>query len=508
MNKTIIIGIDGAHYELIDPWIEQGDLPNIAKIKRNGAWADMESVLPPVTSPNWKCFSTGKNPGKLGIFWWENIDWKNKKIYYPVIRKFENGEIWDYINEAGRKIGVIGMPLTYPPKRVNGFLISGGPDAGDRNFTYPPKLEEEIKKGWKSHRPHQMIDVYREKGCNKINETIELHFKMADILGQRYEVDFSVVVIYPVQVLHHLLWECVETRKAWAVIDKHIGAFMEQGYNLIIMSDHGSNKIESTFNINAWLNKEGYLSLTSVPRSFLFLHNLRISQRSLVLLASKLKMLGILKRVVPKNLFQSLPVGSEDTGRKSKTNEIDWETSKAVASGHGLIYLNPENEDNEVLKKEIKQKLEALVDPVSKRKIIEKVYYKEEIYHGKYLAEAPDLIIDQAKGVHIPGGIGQEVFGSPQRWQAENKKFGLFMAYGPDIKPANKINDVSILDLAPTTLHLTGIDVPDDMDGRVLKEIFKEESEPAQKKVKYQKVDVGRKKVKERIKKLKVSGKL
>ncbi|MFW6121196.1 MAG: alkaline phosphatase family protein, partial [Petrotogales bacterium] len=72
--RVIVIGLDGAHFELIEPWLKKGELPNIKKCIEEGVSADMEVCLPPVTSPNWKCYSTGLNPGKLGIFWWENID--------------------------------------------------------------------------------------------------------------------------------------------------------------------------------------------------------------------------------------------------------------------------------------------------------------------------------------------------------------------------------------------------------------------------------------------------
>jgi predicted AlkP superfamily phosphohydrolase/phosphomutase len=506
--KLIVVGLDGAGFELIDPWIREGKLPNIAKIKREGVWADMKSVLPPVTSPNWKSYATSKNPGKLGIFWWENIDWKNRKVYYPVARKNENKEIWDYLSESGMNVGVIGMPTTYPPKRVNGFLVSGYPDAEDKNFTYPVELEQELKKhSWRNH-PQSMIDIDRNKACSEIHEIIDMHFKMANILGQKYNVDFLMAAVFHSNILHHFLWDSAETKKAWEIIDNHIGEFMNQGCDLIIMSDHGSNRIEIVFNINSWLEEEDYLKL-----KFNFadvLYKLGINQQSLRTLASKLRIIGLLRKVVPKRLVKEIPSASGEIEREVKTNKIDWQRSKVQASGQGPIYLNPENNDNEMLKEEIKQKLEALVDPRTGKKIVEKVYRKEEIYKGKYLAEAPDLIMDQAKGVHIPGGIGQkDIFDSPQRWQAENKKTGLFMAYGPDIKGGGKIDNVSILDLAPTILHLMGIAVPDDVDGRVMKEIFREDSEPAKRQIKLTTAKADeRKGVKTKIKTLKEQGKV
>jgi predicted AlkP superfamily phosphohydrolase/phosphomutase len=504
--KIVVIGLDGAGFELIDPWIDKGDLPNIARIKREGIWGDMKSVLPPVTSPNWKCYSTGKNPGKIGIFWWENIDWANERVYFPADRTAQNKEIWDYLGEAGMKVGIIGMPTTYPPKEVNGFLIAGG-EAGDRSFTYPRGLEEELKRqGWRN-RPRFGIGVDREKACQEIHEIIDRHFETANILAQRYEVDFLMVAVFNINTLHHFLWDAPETKKGWEIIDKHVGELMDHGCNLVIMSDHGSNKIESVFNINTWLKEEGYLKLNTNLSALLY--RLGISRQSLARLEPRLGKHRPLRRILPKSLMKNIPTETGEIRREAKTGKINWQKSRALASGQGPIYLNPGSVDNEVLKQEIKRKLEGLTNPSTGKRVIENVYSKEEIYNGKYLHEAPDLIVDQAKGVHVPGGVGQrDVFGSPRRWEAENKKFGIFMAYGSDIKQAGKIENVSILDLAPTILHLTGLEIPNDMDGRVLKEVFREESEPAQREIKRHRVDVDREKIKDRIIKLRESGKL
>ena len=481
-------------------------MPNIARIKQGGVWADMISVLPPVTSPNWKCYSTGKNPGKIGIFWWENIDWTSRRVYYPIARKFQNKEIWDCLGEAGQKVGIIGMPTTYPPKRVNGFLISAGPDASENKFCYPGELEDELKKqGWRSH-PRKIISIDREKASQEIYDIIDTHFRVANILAPKYEVDFLMVSIFNINTLHHFFWDSLETKRAWEIVDMHIGELMNQNCNLILMSDHGSNKIESVFNINTWLKEEGYLRVNFSLGDVLY--RLGIHKQRLLQFASKLRLVGLLRKIVPKGLERHIPSDSGEIIREAKAGVVNWRKSKALASGQGPIYLNPENADNEMLKKEIKQKLEVLIDPLTGKKVVEKVYSKEEIYQGDYLAEAPDLIIDQAKGVHIPGGIGQtNIFGSRQIWRAENNRTGLFMAYGPDIRPAGKIDNMSILDLAPTILHLMNIPVPDDMDGRVLMEIFREGSEPQQRKVRHQEIDMERERIRDKVKRLKHYGK-
>ena len=483
--KTIVVGLDGASFELIDPWIDKGYLPNIARIKKGGVWADMKSVLPPVTSPNWKCFSTGKNPGKIGIFWWENIDWNERKVFYPTARKIMNRELWDYLSDAGLRVGVLGMPTSHPPKKMNGFLVSGGPDTPESGFAYPAELESELRAaGWKNHPAH-LLDIQKDRAAAEIHELIDIHFRTAKRLAERYSVDFFMEATFHINMLHHFLWDSPETRRGWEVIDKHIGELLETGANLILMSDHGSNRIDAVFNINTWLQKQGYLKLRRSIGDFLY--RLGVNQRRLLKVVSALRLTGVLQRVthvIPAKLYRSIPSESGEIRREAKTGKVDWERSRAFASGQGPVYLNPKNPNNSALRTEIKQKLETLTAPVTGNKVIDRVYTREEIYHGKYLKEAPDLVVDQAKGVHIPGGIGQrEIYGSSKRWKAENKKTGLFAAYGPDIKQAGKVESVSILDLAPTILHMMGMPIPYDMDGRVLEGIFARDSDAARRPV-------------------------
>jgi len=488
--KVIVIGLDGAGFELIDRWIAEGRLPNIESIKKGGVWADMHSVLPPVTSPNWKAYSTGKNPGKLGIFWWENIDWSNIRVYYPSERKFLNKEIWDYVSEAGMKVVVIGMPTTFPPKKVNGIMVSGAPDTEESGFTYPAELEYELKKkNWKNH-PQTPFEVDEPKRVQEILGIIDRTFQAANLMAMKYNPDFLQAVTFYTNNLHHFLWDGEGTREAWELIDKYIGQFRDYGYDILIMSDHGSNRIHQVFNINTWLQQEGYLKMKSSTSSMLY--NMGITVGTLSSIASKLRLLGLLQKIVPRRIMREIPAANGEVRREAKAGRVDWEKSRALASGQGPIYLNPANSDNDKLKNEIKEKLESLVVPKTGKKVIERVYFKEEIYSGKYLPEAPDLIVDQAKGIHIPGGVGQkQVFDLPHRWKGENKKYGLFMAYGPNISIGKELKDVSILDLAPTILHLLGLTVPIDMDGKVLREAFREGSDPAVRPTQYSAIKEG-----------------
>jgi predicted AlkP superfamily phosphohydrolase/phosphomutase len=185
--RSVVIGLDGATFDLFLPWISQGKLPNLKKLIEEGTSAVQRSCLPPVTAPNWKCYSTGKNPGKLGIFWWENIDRKNRRIGLSTENMHLVKEIWDYLGEAGKKVGIINMPLTYPPRKVNGFMISGIPVPKEVNFTYPPELESRLKKDFDYAvypKNYALIKGDSKKLTQEIIRLIDIRFRVARTLWE------------------------------------------------------------------------------------------------------------------------------------------------------------------------------------------------------------------------------------------------------------------------------------------------------------------------------------
>lgn len=490
MKKTVVIGLDGACWDLIEPWIKDGDLPNIQFLKENGCFGDLESQLPSVTCPNWKCYSTGKNPGKLGVFWWLRVDKKDKKFLGFNSNSFKSLEIFDYISNMGLKVGVVNMPTTYPPKKLNGFMISGPPDSADSKYTFPEDLEDVIKRKY-NYKVHPENQISSREDINKnfkeIIHLIDLRFRVAKDLIR--SVDFLHVSIFYINVLQHFFYNEEPTKQGWKVIDKNIGEFIQEDSNLLIMSDHGIHEIDTVFYINSWLEQEGYLK-TIIP-SQKRLYKLGLNKKNLRKIAQQLKIYTFLKKIAPKKLLESIPCSDGTilglTGIPE--DSIDWEKSKLLATGQGTVYiLAPEySREYEELREELIKKLKELKIPKSGRNIAKKVYRKEEIYSGKYLDIAPDIIYEQGKHIYTVPGIGRaECFSSSHKWRAENKKEGIFLFYGNHIKRGLKLNDVKIVDLAPTILHLMNISVPNDMDGSVLNEIFKEDSELAKREVMYQ----------------------
>lgn len=475
-DKTIVLGLDGGHFELIEPWVDAGELPNIKRAIEGGVTADLQSVLPPVTSPNWKAYATGKNPGKLGIFWWENVDMDENKVYYPDKRKSTHPEFWEIIGNKS-SAGVINVPTTYPPREVEPFIVAGAPDAGSSGYTHPPTLEEELESqlGYTVTK-ETPIKNYPDEAANEIRDLIDLRFQTGKYLLDQYDPEFLQITTFYLNSLHHFFWDDEKTLEGWKIVDDHLGDFLNQEYNVVLMSDHGATEIETVFHINAWLEREGYLASNMAVTETL--DELGITQERLVEITTQLGVRNLAKRVAPQWLLDQIPLEEGEVQRERKTTNIDWGETIALASGQGPVYIDNSVSEYEQIRTELIEKLSGITDP-NGTKIANQVYRGEDIYDGPYLDEAPDIVVEQRNGVHIQGGLGRsEVFTKPEAdgWYGENKRDGLFVGVGPDFATGS-IQELSILDLAPTLLHLHGCPVHVDMDGTVCRAAFSEDND-------------------------------
>jgi predicted AlkP superfamily phosphohydrolase/phosphomutase len=475
-DKLVVLGLDGANWDLIQPWLNDGILPNLSRLRKQGSWGYLRSQLPPVTCPNWKCYSTGKTPGKLGVFWWEIIDARRGQISLPTSASFTSREIFDYLSDAGLKVGVVNMPTTFPPKALNGYMVAGGPDSNTEGFTYPPELGVELDQRF-NYRVHpnktspRMIDKSRDYRAEvkEILDLIDMRFRTGLYLLDK--VDFLHITIFYINVLQHFFYRDEPVKQGWELIDKRLGEFIETDVNLILMSDHGSGKVDIVFHINTWLEQNGYLRGIHKP----------VVRGTLRDMLDRVGIKKFLKSKIPASMRRKL-APPQRIKRAEMAQWVDWDKSSAIASGQGPIYLTLAREDAryETLRQEIIERLETLRIPGTGQRVVEKVYRTEEVYEfeSEIPATAPDLVFEQAAGIHTEGGIGKpQVFETTSVWDAENVRDGIFLAFGPLFRGGQEIKNSSIIDLAPTILHALALPVPDDMDGQVLKDVILNSSE-------------------------------
>ncbi|KXB02676.1 hypothetical protein AKJ45_03360, partial [candidate division MSBL1 archaeon SCGC-AAA261F19] len=456
---------------------------------------------------------TGKNPANLGAFGWSRIGWEEKTFRTLRFSFSEELEVWNYLNAGGFSAGVINMPLTYPPKVLDGFMVSGPLTPGEKKeYTYPKDLKEKLRRKYDykifPKLTFALRDILEGKDIVRhMKENIHTKFEVAREFSQR--VDFLQLTIFLTDNLQHRIWNRKGSEEIWKLIDKEIGEIIRENpeKDILIMSDHGMEKAKTYFNLSAWLQKHGYCSSKGKKKGDA-LSKLGITRRRLLNLIRRLnlgtplkKFLRLLPYKVARETFRRVP-------EKSGGEELDWDESKVIPSGT-MLYLNPSLDNKQEMKEHLREELLKIKSPESGEKIIKTVYEKEEVFQGKYSDIAPDLAVIPADGVWIGGGVGEEMWGEDLTyWIADHIQDGIFLGYGPNIKEGKEIKGSQLIDLAPTILHAFGLPVPDSMDGKVLKEIFKDESKPGKTPVEHQKAEVPKKEIKRKIRKLKRKGKI
>jgi predicted AlkP superfamily phosphohydrolase/phosphomutase len=498
-TRILVIGLDGAPFNLVSPWIKEDKLPNIAKIARKGAFGKLTSTIPPCTAAAWSSFLTGKNPGKHGVY---EIIARKKDSYdiTPVNASYRQGQtILDLLGKHGKIVVALNIPFTYPPKEVNGCMVTGmitPPKADD--FTYPPSLKLELERNLREYRVHNRT-TYREGGENEFLKDLHLVTDMraeaALYLMDSYDWDFFMVVFNGTDQIQHALWKYMEDDKSsnqyqdaislfYEKVDQVVGELLkkiDQYTTVIILSDHGATLLRKWIHLNNFLMQLGLLKLNRyIQTQFRYLaFKLGITPLSIYKLLLKLGLGGIRKRISREKAHRL-------TRFFLNLSDVNWSETKAFAiPGMGQIYVNlrgrePEGsvsigKEYEALRVSLMKKLEELKDPETGENVIENVYRKEEIYSGPFLDQAPDIQCLPK----VPYGTAPEhEFGSSSLVSsvfgisARHTMDGILLISGPNIKSGTTITNAEMVDLTPTILYSLNLPLPRDMDGDVLTEVF------------------------------------
>ncbi|MDS0300276.1 alkaline phosphatase family protein [Halogeometricum sp. S1BR25-6] len=483
MERTVVIGLDGGNWPLIREWMSEGRLPNLRRLHEEGAAGVSRSHLPPVTCPNWKCYASGKNPGQLGVYWWERIDTENRSMHLPDATDFRTPEIWDYVNDAGEQAGVVNLPMSYPPREIDGAMVAGGPRSRERDYTKPDELQGELEERF-GYRVHPENVLTSNEGSDRevemVHDLLRTRLRTAHALLEERDLSFLHVTLFHLNVLQHYFWNGPETRRAWEIIDEELEPFVEGDYNLVLMSDHGCTEIHTVFYVNRWLEQQGYLQTKSSLSSRLF--DVGITQERVASLVRSVGLESYIRPLIPRAIIERFP-NDEGVVREEKLEMVDWEGTTAIGSGQGLVYIVADDEDEHArIFESLKRDLEAET-ALDGGPLVRSVNHPEDVYSGEYLDQAPDLIFDQQPGVHTGEAMGDgAVMTEPSNWRGENIVDGMVLFHGPDVN-ATDIDPIRITDIAPTVLHWMGLDVPSDMDGSVVSEIFEAGSDPATREV-------------------------
>lgn len=497
--RVLIIGLDGATWNVLQPLMEEGVLPTLRRLVENGVSGNLETTIPPVTGAAWPAIATGRTPGKTGIV--DHLKRTGRDSYelHPISSLDIRGRtFWDYLSLGGYRVGIFNFPLLFPPYKVNGFMVSGLGSSPEQEITYPPSLKRELNEVTGGYRIHVS---YRDEKYNDVDLLLRDLNRYMDKFERalhhvlRKEWDMLFVVVSATDWIQHSMWRHIDSthplydpqlspryregfKEFWRRVDRLIGDVIKAAGNdtiVFVVSDHGFGPSHQVFNLARWLELKGYMvrkrSLKSSVKKLLY---------RLIILARKIG----LKRVVPYKTRRSIV-------RRVKTSildSIDLRRSTAICLGHtvefGAIYINVDDEQKKarVLERLLRDLRGLSRDVGVDAKVT--IYEPKKMYAGDKVDLLPDVIftVNDWRCFIVETELDRPLFEnrpiSPRR-TGSHRPIGVFIAYGPGIKRGYTLRKARVYDIAPTVLHIFGMPIPDDMDGRVLTEIFEDSSELA-----------------------------
>ncbi len=504
-RRVFVLGLDGATFDIIDPMIERGELPNFTRLLSEGVRGTLLSTIPPNSSVAWSSMMTGKDPGKHGIYYFRERRLGEYKRPLISSRSLKARTLWKIINEEGGKTGVINVPVTYPPEPVDGYLISGllAPHRGSI-FTHPPSLHLELIREFGDYPLDNEAQnlFWRGDAIKAVEHLIYTSKRVLEVtcwLMERFPWSFFMTVFTAPDRVQHVAWrymteeysrrksqECEKFKELipliYRLMDDHLGHLMKvigEDTPMIVLSDHGFGPIHHKFLINRWLIEKGFMRLKSFP-------SLRYDPITVIL--EKFGLGGL--RLRPPALADSMGLLRRLRYRRADWEGyhdlVDWSRTRAFSSfssGEEIVFINLKGRepqgavdpaDYDSVRDEIAGLLLELKDEDG-QPVVERVYKGEELYHGQYVELAPDLqFVTKDFGVQPRSELfAKEIlFRPPDCFPAMHRREGVLMIRAPEALKGVDIGSAHLRDVAPTALYFLDHPVPDDMDGKVIEDCF------------------------------------
>jgi len=513
-NRVVFLVLDGAPFDVFLALAQKNVLPNFRMLMNRGCFNLLKSTIPPISPVAMPSLFSGKNPGKHGMLGFGRIE---KGVFKPYLStSMPKNSLWDVVGNTNKKVILLNVPWTFPPFKVNGIMISGPPAPGNRARSYPPDFISILESRIGQYFPDLNLKSVNYVGYDEksfLDEAYLVTRKRAEAmyyLMENFEWTLFLAVFTSLDRVQHVFFGYFEEespffnvgkkeyligyfRQIDSIIGRVISLLNEHDY-LVIASDHGFTHVNKYVGINNLLVQGGFAKQRSSSQLF-----------TLEKVANYFEKIGIkdLKKIVPRKIFGS--------AQKVVPRDLDFAKSKAFGVPVEYVSINKnllrDVTEYEHIKKALIGFLYSVRDELNGEKIVERIFDTREIYHGDYVSDAPDLVIAFKRGYE------------PRLWRKKTveqvrpiknrtvktgthaglwAQRGILIFLGKDIKEAYS-TEASIVDVAPTIMHILGVPIPQDVDGRVLQEVFRPESEFLQKPMMYQTLLSDEKKEEHRI---------
>jgi predicted AlkP superfamily phosphohydrolase/phosphomutase len=454
--KICVFGLDCAAPEVV---FADKRLVNLRRLMNAGIYGRLESVIPPITVPAWMCMCTSQDPGSLGVYGFRNrVDYSYDKLGFANSASIKALAIWDHLGREGKRSIIVGVPPNYPPRRINGISVGCflTPDTTKNDFTHPASFKTKINELVGEYP----VDVKNFRTGNKdwlkdeIFRMSQKQWKVVHWLLKEQQWDYFHFVDIGLDRMHHGFWNYFDEKHVqfrpgnpyqnaipeyYLWLDEQIGKALEildEDTVVLVVSDHGAQRLDGGVAVNEWLIREGLLVLDEYPGT-----------------------------LTP---FDKL--------------KVNWDKTRVWSEGgyYARVFFNVQGrepkgaippDEYESFQQEMRTKFEALTDDQG-RPLNSLVFKPKEIYNSVRNI-APDLI------VHFGGMLWRSIgtVGHRKIHVQENDtgpdscnhaQYGMFILKAPNCPAIGEYEGARLLDIAPTLLNLAGYEIPETMQGRSL----------------------------------------
>jgi predicted AlkP superfamily phosphohydrolase/phosphomutase len=492
-TSVLVIGLDGATWTLLAPWARAGRLRALARLMDRGTWGPLTSTVPALTLPAWSSFMTGKNPGGHGVYAFHRMAFDR----YDSAGVANAGDlravrIWDVAAHAGKRMGVINVPPSYPLRPIpGGYLVSCMLTPPGATFTDPPEVTGELGEYEIDLPPPKNLrrsdPDYHDRGLAYLEGVRRQTRLRADatrrVMAAR-PTDGVCVVFYAPDRVQHYFWEYIDPERpadgpldadvraallaVYDELDRAVGLLVEAAgpdANVVLLSDHGfGTKPERSVRVNRWLADQGLLRRHAFWTT---------------------------RRRVVRKVFPAAWRARYDTLDRILVNRPKsraW--SEALFTGTAGIWVHVRGRyplgcvepgaEYERVRDQIHRGLGTLTDERG-RLVFRSVQRREELYRGPYVAEAPDLVAvcDPRFGIIFESLRRElrtsELFGPYEElgYTGTHDPAGVYLVAGPAAASLGEHRAYPIEAMAPTVLHLLDVPIPEDHDETVMESVLR-----------------------------------
>ena len=483
---AFVLGLDGVPWNLIERWVDEGELPAFARLFESGTVGPLKSTTPASTPLAWPSIATGRRPDGHGSYWFRTLraDYTHS---VTMSHEIDGPFAWDLLTPAS----VANVPMTYPAQPLDGHMVTGmmTPHKGE-GFTHPPELAETLAERVPDYRiglDWESYDGDEREFAAEIDDVVDGRERLLEYLLAETEFRLGFVVFTAPDRLQHLVWDEEVLLAHYQRLDGVLATI--QSYvdardgTLFVVSDHGFGPTERIVSANRALELEGLLTRRTDEGTRGVLDRLGVTKSTV---RGWLDRVGIDDATIVESVPQGLVdmVAMQVPGTNA-VYDIEYEDSLAFVRGAGSVYLNRTDrfesgtvEPDEVreYKSRVRACLESVTDPETGERVLE-VFDGDELFPTD--DTSPDLVVEAEPGYLVQTPLADEVVVDAQSTAAGHRPEGIFLASGPNIGAGRRVDGATVFDVLPTLLHALGEPVPTTVDGEVLDSVFAEGSDPA-----------------------------